>query len=365
MVKLFFKLTLFVLFVLSGTILYQKHTYAYHTLVHINPIPKTKALMAEEHYVDAHNYLKYFMQFEYMKENPEAEQLLKEIALKRSSIAYKSGKFVEGLSTGMSDEFIGQASAIGSDFFLIGDLRDLALEGTHYYNDEEVDAVLVSLSTIGLVASASTLFTFGSSAVVKSGVSMLKLAHKSKRIPAWLGSYLTKQGQDIRKTKNIDNIKPLFNDLDKMYKNTGLSDTLDLLSHTRSLKELQQTAKLTKRYGQETSMLLKLSKKSVLTESRTLQKFDIKTIKLASTYGTSGMVHLIKGGEKNFIKTTKRMKAYSKVGYKGDIWKMFLSLMKYLSDTVLLLIMSISALLLLPLNKMKRLLIKPHHSMRF
>ena len=348
MFKLFYKLSIVSLLLLSTTILYQKHTYAYQTLIHINPIPKTKILIADEHYVDAHEYLSYFMQFDYMKENQEAQQLLKEIADKRASMAYKSSKFVEGFTTGMSDESIGQASAIGSDFLLIGDLRDLALEGTHYYNDEEVDTVLVSLSTIGLVASVSTLFTLGSSAVAKSGVSILKLAHKSKRIPAWLGAYLTKQAKQIRQTKNIDSIKPLFNHLDVMHKNTGLSDTLKLLSNTRSLKELRTTAKLTKRYGKDTSLLVKLSNKTLLTESKTLKKYDVKTIKLASTYGTSGLVHLIKGGEKNFIKTTKRMKAYSKVGYKGEIWKMFLSLMKYLSDTVLLAIIVIVALLLIP-----------------
>ena len=355
MLKLFYKLVLFSLLVLSTTVLYQKHTYAYHTLTHINPIPQTKTLIAQEHYVDAHKYLNYFMQFDYMKENTEAQQLLREIEVKRSSIAYKSSKFVEGLSTGMSDETIGQASAIGSDFLLIGDLRDLALEGTHYYKDEEVDAVLVSLSTIGLVASVSTFFTLGSSAVAKSGVSVLKLAHKSKRIPSWLGTYLTKQAKQIRQSKNIDSIKPLLTHLDTMHKNTGLSDTLKLLSKTHNLKELQKTAKLTKRYGQDTSILLKLSNKTLLTESKTLKKFDIKTIKLASTYGTNGLVHLIKGGEKTFIKTTKRMKAYSKVGYKGEIWKMFLSFMKYLSDTVLMSIMGIASLLLFPFRKRKRL----------
>ena len=354
MLKLFYKLALFSLLVLSTTILYQKHIYSYHTLTRVNPIPQTKTLIAEEHYVDAYKYLSYFMQFDYMKENTEALQLLKEIEIKRSSIAYKSSKFVEGLSTGMSDEFIGQASAIGSDFLIIGDLRDLALEGTHYYKDEEVDAVLVSLSTIGLVASVGTLFTLGSSAVAKSGVSVLKLAHKSKRIPAWLGTYLTKQSKQIRQTKNIDSIKPLFNHLDEMHKNTGLADTLKLLSQTRNLKELQTTAKLTKRYGQDTTILLKLSNKTLLTESRTLKKYDMKTIKLASTYGSSGLVHLIKGGEKNFIKTTKRIKAYSKVGYKGELWKMLMSLMKYLSDTVLMLIMGIASLLLFSFRKRKR-----------
>ncbi len=363
MVKLFYKLTLLLLLTLSATVLYQKHTYAYHTLTQINPIPQTKKLIVEERYVEAYNYLNYFMEFDYVKENPDAQALLKQIEDKRASFEYRSEKFAEGIRTGTSDEALGKASAIGSDFFLIGDLRDLALEGTHYYNNEEVDSVLVALSSIGLVASASTLFTLGSSAVAKSGVSFLKLAHKSKAIPKWLNQYLIRQGKHIRKTKDISTLKPLFQTLDSLQKRVGINDTIKLLSRTASLNELKSVTKLTQRYGKQTPMLLKLSDKQVLTHTAKLSKVNKQTINLASTFGVNGFVHLLKGGEKHFIKTTKRMKAYSKVGYKGEIWKMFLSLMKYLSDTVLILIMSIASLMLLPFRKMKRLL-TPHHSKR-
>jgi hypothetical protein len=354
MLKLFYKITLLLILIISSTVLYQKNTYAYHTLVRVNPIPHTKSLIEENHYADAYTYLNYFMHFEYMQENNEAQKLLQKIIEKRSSLAYTSEKIAEGIRTGTSDELSGQLSAIGSDFFIIGDIRDLALEGTHYFKDEEVDRVLVSLSTIGLVASASTLFTLGSSAVAKSGISLLKLAHKSKRIPSWLSKYLVREAKYIRKDKNISNIKPLFNTLNSMNKEVGLTDTLKLLSHTKNFKELKGVSKLTKRYGNETATLLKLSDKKLLQHSSMFSKMDKKSIKLASTYGTSGFVHLIKGGEKNFIKTTKRIKAYSKVGYKNEVWKLFLWLMKHLSDTTLILIMSIASLLLLPWRKLKR-----------
>jgi len=351
MLKLFYKLLLIFIFILSATLLYQKNTYAYHTLVRIDPIPHTKALIAQENYVDAAEYLDYFMAFDYMKENSEAKALQKTIAQKRNSLSYLSQKVAEGFRTGTSDELLGQASAIGSDFLLIGDLRDLALEGTHYYNHEEVDEVLVALSTVGLVASASTLFTLGSSTVAKSGVSVLKLAQKSKRIPTWLSKYLVREAKQIRKTKNIANIKPLFTTLDTLRKEVGLKDTLKLLSKTQNFKELKGMTKLAKRYGNKPTTLLKLSNKKLLTHAKQLSKVDAKTIALASTYGSSGFVHLIKGGEKNFIKTTKRLKAYAKVGYKGEIWKVFMWLMKHLSDTMLILMMSISSLLLLPWRK--------------
>lgn len=348
MMKLFYKTLLLFVLVLSTTLLYQKHTYAYHTLVRIDPIPHTKMLIAQEKYLQAHTYLRYFMDFDYMKNNKEAHTLLKDIATVRSSLQYSSLKIAQGITTGTSDELVGQASAIGSDFFLIGDIRDLALEGTHYFNDEEVDTLIISLSTIGLVASASTLFTLGSSTIAKSVISVLKLAHKSKRIPLWLNTYLLKQSKTIRKTKSLTRIRPLFKTIHKLEQRVGLQEMLKLLSQSTNLKELQSITKLSKRYGANTNILLKLSNKKVLSHASYFKTSSLKTIKLASSYGSSGFVHLIKGGEKTFITTTKRLKAYAKIGYKGELWKIFLWLMKHLSDRVLMLMMGVCSLLLLP-----------------
>ena len=356
MLKLFYKLSLLCLILLSATVLYQKHTYAYHTLVHVDPLPHTKILIAEDKYADAKEYLGYFMQFDYVQQIPEAHILLDKIKEKRASISYKSSKIAEGISTGTSDEISGQISAIGSDFFLIGDLRDLAIEGEHYYHDEKVDTVLVSLSTIGLVASVSTFFTFGGSSVAKGAVSSLKMGHKSNLIPPWLNIYLVKEAKAIRKNKSLSSIKPLFKSLDTIRHEVGLKHTLKLLSRTSNMKELQIISTLSKRYGKESTTLLDLSNKKLLTHADTFSQYNKNTVKVASTYGSHGFVQLLKGGEKHFIKTTKQMKAYGKVGYKGEVWKVLLWLMKHLNDTILILMLSVASLLLLPFKRVKRFL---------
>lgn len=352
MLKFFYKLSLLCLILLSATVLYHKHTYVYHTLVHVDPLPHTKALVAEEKYADAKEYLGYFIQFDYVQQMPEAQVLLDEIKEKRESISYTGSKIAEGISTGTSDELSGQISAIGSDFFLIGDLRDLAIEGKHYYHDEKVDRVLVSLSTIGLIATVSTLFTFGGSTAAKSAVSTLKMAHKSNLMPPWITLHLVKQAKKIRKTKKLSSIKPLFKILNDMRKKVGLSHTLKLLSRTANMKDLQAIGKLSKRYGKESVVLLDLSKQKLLTHAATFKHYDKKTITLASSYGSNGFAHLLKGGEKHFIKTIKQMKAYAKVGYKGEIWKVFLQLMKHLNDTILIAVLSIASFLLVPFKKL-------------
>jgi hypothetical protein len=351
MFKFLYKILLLLVLLSATSLLYQKNTYAYHTLTQIDPLPKVKTLINQHKYAQAHSYLSYFMQFEYMKQNNEAETILRHIQAIRSSIEYQSQKIAEGIRTGKSDELSGQVSAIGSDFFLIGDIRDLALEGTHYFQNEKVDKVLVSLSTLGLVASISTFLTFGSTALAKSGISMLKLAHKNQSIPLWLGSFLVKQSQKIKHTKDLSTLTPIFKHLLAMRQKIGMNATLNLLSQSKSFHSFLSISRLSQRYGKESSILMALSKNQIIREHKILQKHHITTIKLASTYGVGGFTHLIKGGDKHFIKTTQNMKAYAKIGYKGTIWEFILLLMKYFSNTTLLLAIGISTLLLLPSPK--------------
>ena len=352
MYKLFYKISLIGIIVLSAVLLYQKHTYAYHTLVRVDPLPHTKALISQEKYMDAQEYLEYFMQFEYVYQVPEAQELLRNIQTKRESFEYRSTKIFEGIYTGTSDEMLGQASAIGSDFFFIGDLRDLAIEGSHYLKDEKVDKVLVSLSGIGLAASVTTLFTMGGSSVAKGSISVLKLAQKSKSIPLWLQQYLVRQSRQTGKSKSITPMTVLFKNISDIKQTLGLKNTLKILSKTKNINELKAMSKLSKRYGKNTAIMLDLSNAKLLTHSNTLRYYDKNTVQLATMYGGNGFVQLLKGGEKHFIKTTKRMKSYAKVGYKGEVWKVFLGLMKHLNNTILIAMLSIAALLLFPFKKL-------------
>ena len=354
MYKFFYKMILFSIIVISATLLYQKHTYAYHTLIHINPLPHTQELIAQDSYSEADEYLAYFMQFDYVKNSKQAQDLYHKIEQKRSSLTYKSKKVLEGIRTGTSDELSGQLGAIGSDFFLIGDLRDLWIQGKHYFKNEEVDNVILALSGIGIVASASTFVTLGSTSTAKSGISILKMAQKGKYIPTWMSKYLLRQAKQIKKTKNIKALKPLLKNIDDIYKQVGLKNTLKLLSSTKDLNTLKSMSKLTKRYGKNSSLLLKLSKGKILKHADTFKQFDKNTLRLASTYADSGYKSLLKNGEKNFLKSVKRIKSYAKVGYKGEIWKVFIWLLKNISDTILIIMISISTLLLLPWKRFLR-----------
>ena len=151
MFKLFTSLIILLLLVASLLLLEERRTFDVSTLVQIDPLPHTKELIKQKKYVEAEEYLNYFIAYDYVKENPESLKLLQSIQTIRNSFEYKKEKFFQGIIDGNSDEGIGQASAIASDFLVIGDIRDLAKEGLHYANDEEVDKLILSLSSLGLL----------------------------------------------------------------------------------------------------------------------------------------------------------------------------------------------------------------------
>lgn len=314
--RILIKLLAFMVLLFSAYILYDRQDMrtpmAFEALERINPIPKTQQLINANKLSEAEEYLSFFMAFEYMKTNQEAQTLLNDIKSQRADIVYKTQNILNGIWTGKSDELEGQISAGVSDFFLFGDLRDLTIEGYHHVKGEEVDQVLVALSTIGVVATGATLVTAGSSTPVKVSLSFLKHAKKVGKLPSWLGKHLIK----VSKKRDFSKVKPLFTDLFTLVKGAGTSGGLKLLHNTKGLDSLKDAVGFSKMYGKNSSTLITIVGKDVVT----YQKGVSKTAFLhASTYGKVGVKRLGKLGEKGFlkslvkpIKTSRMLKIFDK-----------------------------------------------------
>ncbi|CAA6817908.1 MAG: Unknown protein [uncultured Sulfurovum sp.] len=340
----------------SLALLYTRHYYFIPTQIQQDPLPKVQTLVAQEKYSDAYEYLDYFMQFDYMKDNEEAKKVHESLSLKRNSFEYKKDKILEGILTGTSDELSGQVSAIGSDFFLFGDIRDLVIQGKNYFNKEEVDGVLVGLSSVGLVASASTLLSAGATTAPKAGVSVLKLARKQKYMPNWLAKFITKEAKVVAKTKNIKSVKPLLESVQVLYKNAGLQGSMKLLSKSKNLMHLSTISKYAKRFGKESHVLLKTTNGSILKHLPNVGKSTTKNIKVASTFGEGGLKSLSKVGDKNFIKSIKTYKSIGKVGYKGEYLNILLKGLNMVNDMILWMSSLIAGLFLVPWRLKRRTL---------
>ena len=332
-IKTIFRVIVLLLFFLSTSLLMERSIFDVRGIVQIDPIPHTKALIKQERYVDANEYLTYFMQFDYVKANQEAHALLKQIDTIRSDIKYQSKKALEGLLEGISDEAIGNTSAIISDFFLFGDLRDLTLQGMNYYQGKEVDEVLVTLSAIGVVASATTYATAGTATPAKVGISSLKLARRTNKMPNWIPRYLKRAAPIMKETKSIKPVSKLLDHVSSISKRGNINQTLNIVSKTTDLKSLTKASKITTRFGKNSSTLLNLAGKNGINLISAISHSSKQAVLYASTFGTQGLKALAKIGPRKFA---LRM---VKTSYKGNFDNLYTYLLKNVPSSLLIIIM--------------------------
>jgi hypothetical protein len=321
---------------LALLLLQERKLFDVRTLVQIDPTIKTQELIDAKKYAQADEYLRYFMHYSYVQNNPKAQQQMAYIQKVRTSYTYQKNKIIQGIIEGKSDEDLGKFSALMSDFLLIGDIRDLFIEGEHYLNNKEVDHVMVALSSIGLVASASTLYSFGATTPVKGTVSFLKYAKRLGKLPPWLSKELLKESKILKETQSLSSIKRVLTPITQLYEKAGFKGALSLLWQSKNLNNLQSLATFAKRFGSASPTLLKITNNRALYYAKRTPNIDKKTFLYASTYGEEGLRGLNKLGKSTFLRRTKMAANLSKSTYKGNLDSLFDYLLKSLPSSVLI-----------------------------
>jgi len=326
MIKLSIKLFLLTLALVAAGVLWQRSQLTVLALARIDPLPETRALIAAGRWAEAADYLEFFMDYDYVSADPAAQALRQDIEQQRSDWKYRADKLREGLLFGTSDETIGQAAGVVTDFFVIGDLRDLVRQGANLARGEEVDEVLVALATIGVVASAAqyaslagTAATGGAAAPVAAGttaaknsLSVLKIARKLGQLPPWLGKTLVATAKTVKETKSLAPVADLLGDVHTLTKTPG---SLRLLGQTRDAAALKRMAHFANTFGARGATLYRLGGEVAVDLAQRAGTLGRDTIRLAATFGQDGLRALDRLGALKFVKYSARV---SKVAYKGD-----------------------------------------------
>lgn len=208
------------------------------------------------------------------------------------------GNFVNGFVSGKGSSGAGVAGAITSDFTVVGDVRDLHREYSHYKAKEPVDELVATLSGVGIGLTALAIGTVGTAAPAKAGVSMVKMAKKTRQLtPAfqkqlsgmagnvfdWSGFIkATKSGKGMKnlirsakKAYHPKAIKPLgkmAGQMSQIRKSSSVADTLKMMKYVDSTKDLRRLATVTKKHGKNTRGYLTLLGKGVLRGSKVIKK---------------------------------------------------------------------------------------------
>jgi hypothetical protein len=363
MIKLLAKIFLLILSIVSATVIWQQSLLMVLALNRIDPLPETHIMVAEKRYAEASDFLSFFMEYDYVNQNQEAQSLYQEISTKRESWDYLIKKLVEGLFSGTSDEMIGQIAGVATDFIVIGDLRDIAKQGFYLAKGEEVDEVLVALSAIGIAATgaqivsgAATVASKGVTAptvvgttVTKSSLIALKTARKLGKFPAWLSKTIIKTAKSIKQTKSLGNLTSIFGDVSALAKTSG---GFYLMSKAKDAASLSRMANFAKTFGPQSSTMYHIGGGLAVKVAQQAGTIGIGTIKYAATFGQTGLRILDKVGVLKFTKFASRS---LKMGYKGDVCKLLAMLLLMLPIWSLYLITLFGVIIWVPWHAVSRL----------
>jgi hypothetical protein len=174
----------------------------------------------------------------------QANQLL-------SSTDFYIHRFSQGALTGEASDTATLLGAISIDMFVIGDIRDLIVQGYREYDTGEGDEVLIALSAAGL---------------------LLTLAPEASWVPSlfkafWRGQRFSQSFQNefrrtfsrARKSGDYRKIQHMFNDFSVLLNALGGGATMTLMKHARSAADLRLLASRAKKAPSEVYTLVSIN----------------------------------------------------------------------------------------------------------
>lgn len=214
-----------------------------------------------------------------------------------ATVVRNTWQFGEGFVTGQGDSNAGLAGAVTSDLTVVGDLRDIASEGTKMLTGQEYSELILGLSVVGIGATAATIATGGGGIIAKAGISILKAARRGGRMTAEFATAMTRLTSeavnmpllrqtiratdltDLNKTQRVfsdygKNVRaarlvPVLGRLNDINNTVGPAETVRLMRFVKTTENLDDVAGMTKRFGVKSRGIMELTGKTALRSFKT------------------------------------------------------------------------------------------------
>lgn len=217
----------------------------------------------------------------------ETERRLQEAGSLAATIWRNTRDFTRGFTTGEAESVSGFSGALASDLTVIGDLRDLAGEGSKMVRNEPYNGVVLGLSVIGIGVTGTTLVSGGTTLTSRVGVTLVKVSSKTGLLTARFAGDLTRMVGDavnfpaLRTTlRQVDlgdigatrrameqyattvrgaDLFPVLNRVDEMRANTNGVEAIRLMRYVESTDDLNDVTRMTERFGPRTRGIVEIT----------------------------------------------------------------------------------------------------------
>ena len=228
---------------------------------------------------------------------PETQDRLTAALSTGATVMRNTAGFATGFVTGDATSVSELAGAVTSDLTVVGDVRDIASEGSKMVAGRPYSELVLGLSVLGAGATAATVATGGGGVVAKLGVSVLKVAARAGTLTLEFARVLTRLVRDavkpeelgrVLRNTRLTNLKvtedaitnyargirqgevfPVLNRLGTLGKTAGPGETVRLLKYVHSTEELDNIADMSIKLGRKTRGVIAFTGKTSLRAFRT------------------------------------------------------------------------------------------------
>ncbi len=214
----------------------EREAWRFRALAYRNFLPDAERLVAEGRYSEARALLDFVLEHPELPRQQEAAKLRAAVQAEMDAWIAKVRRLGRGALTGRgqnTEEIIG---AIGADMFIIGDIRDIAVQSWRYVRGNETDPVVAALSVIGLATTAAPATDWVPS--------FLKLARKTGAMTREFGDTLLNAARQIRRAEAKIKATECLKDTHSLVKRLGPSETLSVMRIVRTQDDLKAAARL-------------------------------------------------------------------------------------------------------------------------
>jgi hypothetical protein len=281
----------------------------FQALREVDPLPEARRLADAGMVCDALEYLDYFLEYEYVQQNIQVTAFAAELRAKRESWAFRGKDVLDGIWKGKGACLESMVSATAADFFVVGDVRDLAWETVKWYQGQEVDEFTAALAGAGVVLAVATYGTGGAAAPAKGSVSLLKVAKRLEKLPKPLQKALVVIFREAKEVKSLKPLEPMAESLSTIAKTPGVRtrDVMEVLARSQKVSDLKTMEQVVSAYGKNTAKFLKLGGEGSI---EVVQKFGkgrevLDAVRDAAKYGPEGTKLVADAGPKMFLRWAK------------------------------------------------------------
>lgn len=173
---------------------------------------------------------------------PEREALLEEqtaIRAEQQSVLRRGKELVRGALVGEGDSLEALIGAVAADMFVVGDVRDLVIQGGRLAVDGDSDELILALSAVGLLTTVMPEIDWVAA--------FLKVAKKAGSLSKRMVEALVRVIRRATDTRDYGDLRRLFGGFQTLIEKSTPAGALRILRHLDDPKEVELVADFLKR----------------------------------------------------------------------------------------------------------------------